>query len=174
MSVTTKTGDDGKSRWSRLHQGSGVPKWEKIEVDKDCDLLEAVGSLDELQAMLGVVKLKNIMIGAPLTDIQKDLWQMMGVLAYEKEWNEVGDRIEWLEKEIKEMEESLPKISEFVLPGVSEVEAELNLARTICRRAERRLVALSKETGSGKVDNSLLIYINRMSDYLFILGRVIL
>jgi len=153
----TKTGDDGKSRWSGK------------EVEKDCELLSAVGDLDELQAQLGVAKLKNIMVAAPLTDIQKDLWNLMGWLAYEKVWSEIEKRIKWLEDEIIEMESALPKINEFVIPGVNETEAEINLARTVCRRAERSLVRLDKKQ---KFDKNILIYINRLSDYLFMLGRI--
>ena len=162
MSVVTKTGDDGKSRW-----GNKV-------VDKDSELLEAVGTLDELQAVVGMVRVKGgprWTINDPSEAIEKDLWSIMGSLACDSR-NKIQDsRIKQLEKDIKELEERLPRQTKFRMPGENELEAWLNLARTVCRRAERKLVKYSKVYPD--LDKNILIYINRLSDYLFIISRLV-
>ena len=136
MTITTKTGDDGKSRW----QGKVV--------DKDSPLLEAVGELDELQSLIED------------DEIQKDLYQIMGTLTYETGIEKLEIRIEQLEKE-------LGPITKFLVFKNSEAR-KYNWVRTVCRRAERRLVTLSKVQ---QIDPNVLIYINRLSDYLFMLAR---
>jgi len=136
MSIITKTGDDGKSRFLG-----------KI-VDKDSDLLEAVGTLDELQALIED------------EEIQKDLYKIMATLAYET-------GIEDLENKIKKLEGEMKPLTSFLVFKKPEAR-KLNLARTVCRRAERRLVTLSR---SQQIDPNVLIYINRLSDYLFMLSR---
>lgn len=134
--ITTKTGDDGKSRW----QGRIV--------DKDSALMEAVGTLDELQAVIEDEK------------IQKDLYKIMGTLAYES-------GIEDLEMKIEKLEKDLGPITNFLIFMNPEAR-KYNWIRTVCRRAERRLVSLSRVQ---QIDPNVLIYINRLSDYLFMLSR---
>lgn len=143
MSVVTKTGDDGKSRFLG-----------KV-VDKDSDLLEAVGTLDELQALIE---------GG---EIQKDLYGIMGELGYDKKVDSLELRVTSLEKEIERIEKDLKPITGFLI-FKNEKARRLNFARTVCRRAERRLVTLSR---SQQIDPNILIYINRLSDYLFMLSR---
>jgi cob(I)alamin adenosyltransferase len=157
MGIVTKTGDDGKSRW--LNQ----------VVEKDSRLLEAVGTIDELQAMLGVAKVRVFLERGVIESIQQDLWAIMGELAYKQEFASVTERTKEIEEEIKEMESELPKIENFLMPGEVEVEAVLNFSRAICRRAERRMVSLHKKKRFRK---ELMVYLNRLSDYLFTLGRV--
>jgi cob(I)alamin adenosyltransferase len=143
MSVTTKTGDDGKSRFLG-----------KV-VDKDSDLLEAVGTLDELQALIED------------GEIQKDLYGIMGELGYDKKVDSLELRVTSLEKEIERIEKDLKPITGFLI-FKNQKAREINFARTVCRRAERRLVTLSR---SQQIDPNILIYINRLSDYLFMLSR---
>ena len=134
--ITTKLGDDGKSRFSG-----------KI-VDKDSDLLEAVGTLDELQAIVED------------EDIQKDLSDIMAAIMFDKKVLEFKKQIVDLKKEFG----SLNKFLIFKKPEAR----RLNWVRTVCRRAERRLVTLSR---SQQIDPNILIYINRLSDYLFMKAR---
>ncbi|HNZ84636.1 MAG TPA: ATP:cob(I)alamin adenosyltransferase [Candidatus Woesebacteria bacterium] len=144
--ITTKVGDGGKS-WC----GGKM-------VDKDGPLLEAMGSLDELQAGLMMVDEKKIV---------KDLKEIMGIIASLSSSSslsscKVKDKVEWLEREIKKMDKG--DVEEFLVFETKKAR-EFNLVRTVCRRAERRLVGYGKV---GKVDKGILIYINRLSDYLFL------
>lgn len=148
MSVVTKTGDDGKSRFLG-----------KI-VDKDSDLLEAVGALDELQAALGLINSK-------IKTIQDELYEIMGNIAYETRNLKLENRIKRFEVEIKEAEKELKPLSKFLIFRNNKA-AKINWVRTVCRRAERALVKLSR---SQQIDSNILIYINRLSDYLFIKAR---
>ncbi len=143
MTITTKTGDDGKSRW----QGRIV--------DKDSPLLEAVGALDELQAVI--------------EDEQtaKNLYQIMGELAYNQKISDLKTLISGLEEEIKKLEEELPKLNQFLIFKKKKAR-DLNWQRAICRRAERRLVSLKKVQ---QIDPNIIIYINRLSDFIYLLAR---
>lgn len=144
MTITTKTGDDGKSRWLG-----------KV-VDKDSPLLEAVGALDELQAVVNDEK------------IAEDLYQIMGEIAYGAEKLDFGGRILAMEKEIEKLESELPRVNKFLIFKKEEAK-NLNWQRAVCRRAERRLVSLSK---SQQIDPNILIYINRLSDVIYLLARL--
>lgn len=157
MSIVTKTGDDGKSRW----QG-------KI-VDKDSQLLTAIGDIDELMAVIQVTQSKvKKSESQKLKKIVDDLYQIMGDLAYEVRFKNYNFRIKQLEKDIKKMENELPKLSQFIT-FENELGAWLNWSRTVARRAERSTVALVKKQ---MVDKNILIYLNRLSDYLFMLSRI--
>ncbi|MBI2465470.1 ATP:cob(I)alamin adenosyltransferase [Candidatus Shapirobacteria bacterium] len=146
MSVVTKTGDDGKSRFLG-----------KV-MAKDSELLETVGTLDELQALLMIVGQK---------DLARDIYEIMGELGYEVRSMKYDLRIEQFEKEIKKIEKKLKPITNFLIFKNKNAK-KINWVRTVCRRAERRLVALSKKED---VSPKLLAYINRLSDYLFMLSR---
>jgi len=142
--ITTKTGDDGKSRFSG-----------KV-VSKDSDLLEVVGTLDEVQSMIEDEV------------IQKDIYEIMAsVSGYEGDMNKIRLRISELESETKKIENKLPENTFFLIFKTNKGR-NLNIVRTVCRRAERRLVTLSR---SQQIDPNILIYINRLSDYLFMLSR---
>ena len=175
MSIYTKTGDTGKTS---LLSGE--------RVFKDCINLRVVGELDELNSSLGVI-LSVIPTGVEesflgfIQTIQKNLFKLGGELASLQ--NSMGtvkgtenstdrkieiDDIEKLEKEIDLMEKELPELKNFILPGGSQAGAELHRARTVCRRAERELVAFSKEQ---KVRPEVHQYLNRLSDYLFVTAR---
>lgn len=148
MTVTTKSGD------------KGVSYWKDKSVGKDNILIETIGTLDEVQAIME-------MVGIDLEEIKVDLWGIMGEIAYEKKYERLEERIEVMEKTIDELEEKLPKIEKFVI--FKDARAiKLNWLRTVVRRAERRMVELSKQQA---FNSKLLAYINRLSDYLFMIAR---
>lgn len=147
-------------------------------VRKNSDRLEAYGTLDEFSSALGIV------VAMPdcdeysrdrLLDIQNTLFNLGGYLACEvkdgeqpQAWGLTNQQISDLEKEIDRLDAATPKVNAFVLPGGTLLSAHTHLARTICRRAERCVVTLMERV---YVDPNLLKYINRLSDYLFILAR---
>lgn len=151
--VTTRSGDDGKSRWSG-----------RVEA-KDGALLEALGSIDELQATLGVAKSKveSLKSKSKIEKIEEDLGQIMAELASAKfSIFNFKFSIKRMEEEIKELGKG--KIVEGRFLKIKEMDPWLNWARTICRRCERRVVTL-------KAPKDILVYFNRLSDYLFLLSR---
>ena len=158
MSITTKEGDDGKSRfWGR-------------EIEKDNILMETVGTIDELQSCLGLSKnlVKEDKWKKEIERIQKNMIDTSGVLMLQDEWKKSEEEMNFLDQRIEEMENQMPAMRSFIVVGENMAEAALNLSRTICRRAERRIYSLGKEQ---KVDENILKYFNRLSDYLF-LGAV--
>lgn len=160
--ITTKTGDKGQTTCGNK------------KIDKDSLLVNLVGEIDELQAVMGIVRCK--FVGDNLKDplqlvienIQKDLMKINGELACEMKFVEIEKKINGFEKEIEKMEGELPELKEFLIPGVNETEAYLNLARTVCRRIERGAVKLNREK---PINSSVLVYLNRLSDYLFLIMR---
>lgn len=156
--ITTKTGDMGQTTCGNKR------------VDKDDLLVEVVGTIDELQAILGIIKLKVKSEKLKVEEIQKDLIEVSGELACGKKFENLEKRVGEIGKEIYVIEKDLPELKEFIIPGKNEAEAFLHLGRTVCRRAERKLVGLNKKQ---IVDKEILKYFNRLSDYLFILARKI-
>jgi cob(I)alamin adenosyltransferase len=168
MKIYTKTGDRGETG---LIDGSRVPK--------DDARVAAYGDIDELQAMLGVVKSEapaDSRLATLLTTIQRDLFSLSArladpgdTIAERKDKVVTGDaRIEALEREIDAREGELPPLRSFILAGGGPVGAKLHLARTICRRAERTAVCLDRRVG---LDPVIVTYLNRLSDLLFVLAR---
>jgi len=165
--IYTKTGDQGETG---LIDGSRVPK--------DHLRVAAYGDLDELNAALGVVVAhsEDAALQALLLDIQRDLFALgaqladpKATVAARKVKAAVGEaNVERLEKAIDERDARLPALQAFILPGGSRLGAFLHLARTVCRRAERTVVALGREAS---VDPLIPVYVNRLSDLLFVLAR---
>ena len=159
FSVSTKTGDDG---YTNIIGRDRLPKNHPI--------LESLGTLDELNAFLGDAKAAlNTQSDTTeiINEIQKDLSLLMGILAGMSIPAEGIDEGR-LTSLIDELEATLPPFTAFAVPGANPVSAKLHIARTICRRAERRLV------GSGLSEKVMAIvvpYINRLSDLLFLLAR---
>ena len=146
-------------------------------IDKDDPRLEAYGTVDELNSVLGMVRANNppARIDEISANLQNDLFNVGADLATPaaKRWEGmylVGDAdVLKLEQWIDELNEPLPPLREFILPGGGQVGALLHLARTVCRRAERRvltLMQLHEDVGDGS-----LRYLNRLSDLLFVAAR---
>ncbi|MEQ1946572.1 MAG: cob(I)yrinic acid a,c-diamide adenosyltransferase [Bryobacteraceae bacterium] len=170
--IYTKRGDAGETS---LVGGQRVPK--------DVARIEAYGTVDELNACLGVAIIscrehseagKLAPLGAILLRVQHELFNLGSILATEpedihpKQPRVTHTEIEQLEKEIDTMNESLAPLRSFVLPGGTRLNAELHVARTVCRRAERLLVSLAREAS---VPPEAIQYLNRLSDALFVWSR---
>ncbi|MEO7795948.1 MAG: cob(I)yrinic acid a,c-diamide adenosyltransferase [Thermoanaerobaculia bacterium] len=164
--IYTRTGDDGSTA---LGFGTRTPK--------DALRVDCYGTVDELNAVLGVVLSQRPpeSLAAPLVRIQNDLFHLgsdLCVTEAEKAKRPLP-RIEkrhvtWLEGEIDSWNERLPALENFILPGGSVVAAHLHVARTVCRRAERILVTLARQEPVGEW---ALPYLNRLSDLLFVQAR---
>jgi cob(I)alamin adenosyltransferase len=167
MKIYTRTGDQGDTG---LIDGS--------RVGKDTLRVECYGEVDEVNACLGLVRSQGGDAGRDglLVEVQKDLFALGAQLADPQA--RVGSRkskaavtpahVKRLEDAIDVAEASLPPLRAFILPGGSPAGALLHFARTVCRRAERRVVALSRRDD---VDPLVLGYLNRLSDLLFVLAR---
>lgn len=163
----TRTGDDGTTS---LAGGTRAPK--------DSARLEAYGTLDELNSWLGLLAAATAMPDnrrTMLRRIQNTLFDIGAELATEpeSEWQPrplPDTEVERLEGYIDEIDGSLPPLRRFVLPGGTPDSARANIARTVARRAERRIIALGR---TAQVNPAIICYVNRLSDLLFALAREI-
>ena len=157
--ITTRTGDDGTTG---LGDGS--------RTGKDDPRIAAMGDVDELNAAIGVLLAEPLpqTMAAVLVEIQHDLFELGGEICIPGYENLATARIEWLDAMIAESNADLPPLEEFILPGGCRAAALAHQARTIARRAERSLVALSR---SAAVRSEPMAYLNRLSDLLFVLAR---
>lgn len=165
MKIYTKTGDKGTTA---LFGGKRVSKSDMR--------IEAYGTVDELNAYIGLVRFKDIDTRSieTLAEIQDRLFTLGSILASEPGKNNLkipdlneGD-VEFLENEIDQMNESLPELKSFVLPGGNDAVGFCHVARCVCRRAERDVVRLAQNE---VVPEIIIVYLNRLSDYLFVLSR---
>jgi cob(I)alamin adenosyltransferase len=169
LRIYTRTGDEGTTGLF----GGG-------RVDKSHPRVEAYGEVDELNAALGLARSIEMMprIDEVLVPVQRDLFAIGALLAtpdhakmreqLEKARVDEG-RIAQLERAIDEGEAELEPLRSFIIPGGTPKAAALHVARTVCRRAERRVVALAREI---ELPELVVIYLNRLSDLLFVLARV--
>jgi cob(I)alamin adenosyltransferase len=165
MKIYTKTGDKGDTS---LVYGTRVRK-NDMRID-------SYGTVDELNAYIGLLRDQavNELRKDILKEIQDRLFTIGASLATEpnKDRKKIPDLyesdVELLEKEMDKMDTELPELRHFVLPGGHESVSFCHVARTVCRRAERLCVALSREV---EVDDLIIKYLNRLSDYLFVLSR---
>lgn len=166
MKIYTKTGDKGTTA---LFTGTRVPK-HHIRI-------ESYGTIDELNSFLGLLRDQEMDTHTKeiLMLIQDKLFTVGSILATEPKRDHrlkipriSEDDIELLEKEMDQMNESLPEMTHFILPGGHTTVSYCHIARTVCRRAERMISYLNENE---PVRASLLSYINRLSDYLFVLAR---
>ena len=141
-------------------------------VQKDSVRVAAMGDVDELNSVLGMVicKCKPGDVKETLITIQHDLFNLGGQLTMPDYALITEQRVRWLEQTLDKMNADLPPLKEFILPGGGEAATACHLARTVCRRAERTLVALSREY---EFSNHINAYINRLSDLLFVASRVL-
>ncbi len=159
--VTTKKGDKGNTSL-----GDG-----KI-VSKTHPSIDVLGDLDELNAMIGfaITACDETAIKKELLIIQNDLFSIGGEISLPDKEIELlsKDRITTLESQIEEMNKTLPALKEFILPGGNEFTSRLHITRAVCRRVERQVVSLlDSENGNTR----RIQYLNRLSDYLFVLAR---
>ncbi len=166
VKIYTKTGDKGKTS---LFGGRRVSKNNLI--------IEVLGEIDELNSAIGValaelsIKYKVLSINKELIEIQKDLFEIGALIANPSSASKnLPGRISTLEKMIDELTKELPELSNFILPGGNRAGSILHFARSVCRRAERKAVALSEKE---KVDQNILSYFNRLSDLIFVFARFI-
>src|SRR5271170_2352136 len=160
--IYTRTGDDGSTG---LGDGARVST-ESLRV-------EAYGTVDETNSALGVVLAIPELpaeIKRTLVEIQHDLFDLGGELCIPGHVMISPDHVARLEKELDGFNEGLPPLKEFILPGGGAAAAACHLARTICRRAERRCWSLAREEN---VAAEALKYLNRLSDLLFVLARIL-
>jgi len=166
--IYTRTGDDGTTS---LGSGDRRKKYD-LRVD-------AYGTLDEVNAVIGIVRLHtagDTDLDPPLARIQNDLFDVEADLCLSEKGpggarlTVTDAQVDWLEGEIDRLNADLAPLRSFILPGGSPAAAYMHLARTVCRRAERIMVALRDKPGEAVTDASLK-YVNRLSDFLFVAGR---
>jgi cob(I)alamin adenosyltransferase len=160
--IYTRTGDDGSTG---LGDGSRVAK--------DNARVEAYGTVDELNSVIGLLlavpKLPK-QVAACLTGVQHELFDLGGELCIPGHTLIRAEHVVQLERALDEFNEKLPALKEFILPGGGPAAAACHLARTVARRAERRVCTLAR---GESVSPELLRYLNRLSDLLFVLARVL-
>jgi cob(I)alamin adenosyltransferase len=167
VKIYTKTGDTGTTS---LVDGKRVSKTDRR--------LEAYGTVDELNATIGTITQHSV-FGQEnvINNIQNDLFNIGSNLATEdssvrSQLPQISESsVEVLEKAIDEMNAQLPVLKNFVLPGGTPANAHAHMARTVCRRAERRVIALEDDTENAHI---IIKYLNRLSDYFFVLSRYVL
>jgi cob(I)alamin adenosyltransferase len=164
MSIYTKTGDTGTTA---LFGGTRLPKYD-IQI-------EAYGTIDEATSFIGSVyeSIKDQDVKDLLTAIQHNLYKIMAYLSgADLQEKELASHITIFEKEIDHLEKTLPKLTRFILPQGSEQASRIHLARTIIRRAERRVVEFVDSKKEKTSEDAVCIqYLNRLSDLFFMLAR---
>ncbi|MBB5397687.1 cob(I)yrinic acid a,c-diamide adenosyltransferase [Mucilaginibacter sp. AK015] len=167
MKIYTKTGDKG---YTSLIGGTRVPKHHLR--------IESYGTVDELNSYIGLIRDQDISTHDKdlLKQIQDRLFTIGSSLAADPGKSKMvipdlhPEDVELLEKEMDRMNETLPELRHFILPGGSNTVSYCHIARCVCRRAERLCVHLA---GESTVDEKVNIYLNRLSDYLFTLARMV-
>ena len=159
--IYTRTGDDGSTG---LGDGGRIAK--------DAARVEAYGTVDELNSFIGVVATMDISdeIAVLIAGIQQKLFDLGGELCMPGYTLVPDSYVEGLEKQLDTFNEDLPPLKDFILPGGSKAAARCHLARTIARRAERRVISFSKNED---VNPASIRYLNRLSDLLFVTARVL-
>lgn len=165
MPIYTRRGDKGQTS---LFGGTRVLKSD--------ERVDTYGTVDELNSLVGVVvahiENRHKKLATVLESIQHDLFDIGSYLANPKALpvKRLEERAVFFEQEIDKMTEKMPELHNFILPGGGRVGASLHQARTVCRRAERRLVALIQKE---EVDENVVKYVNRLSDLLFTMARFV-
>jgi cob(I)alamin adenosyltransferase len=168
--IYTRTGDGGKTRLGDMS-----------ETVKHDPRVEAYGDVDEANSALGLARAalgSGHELDAMLKRIQNDMFDLGGDLCVPESEEPLGfeplrmtqGQVERLEREIDALNARLAPLNSFILPGGSEAAARLHLARTVCRRAERKLTALI--AGGARINPAALKYLNRLSDLVFVMARI--
>lgn len=162
MTIYTKKGDRGETTLFNSKTS------QRVLVAKDSLRIDAIGAIDEVNSYLGVIssnkepELKKI-----IEKLQEELFTIGSIMAGAN-LRFYSTKTKYLEKEIDKMQRKLPKIKHFILPGGVLVGSQLYFARALARKAERAVIALSKKE---EIRPQILIYLNRLSDFLFVLAR---
>ncbi|MFK8013117.1 MAG: cob(I)yrinic acid a,c-diamide adenosyltransferase [Marinicellaceae bacterium] len=158
--IVTKTGDDGSTG---LASGKRVSKADNI--------IEAIGSIDELNSSIGMVlsASKNIELNKELTQLQHNLFNCGGDLCLEGSILITHEHIKEIERSLENYNQQLAPLKNFILPSGSELTSRVHMARSICRRAERILVKAHEDN---EFNPLLLVFVNRLSDWLFVIARI--
>ena len=158
--IYTRTGDAGETG-----------KADGTRVRKDDALIHAQGDIDELNSFLGLLacKVDNNELMELIKRVQNDLFNIGAELSISHPYIS-GQDVHFLEQRLDHFNEDLPPLKEFILPGGGEAASLCHIARAVCRRAERSLVTLGREQ---QVGPDMLAYVNRLSDLLFVLARVL-
>jgi cob(I)alamin adenosyltransferase len=167
VKIYTKTGDKG-----------GTKLFDGTPVRKNDTRVEAYGQVDELHASIGAAAafLEDKELKALLADVQRDLFSVGAQLADPNQHGKKqksrldAARIQALEEAIDRFETELPPLRQFILAGGAPAGAMLHVARTVCRRAERRVTALAETV---ELDSRTIEYLNRLSDFLFVFARLV-
>nr|VFJ93773.1 MAG: ATP:cob(I)alamin adenosyltransferase [Candidatus Kentron sp. H]VFJ94486.1 MAG: ATP:cob(I)alamin adenosyltransferase [Candidatus Kentron sp. H]VFK00984.1 MAG: ATP:cob(I)alamin adenosyltransferase [Candidatus Kentron sp. H] len=159
--IYTRTGDKGTTG---LADGS--------RVEKDHQRMETIGEVDELNSFVGVLLARDIpdKVRGTLTGVQHALFDLGGELAIPGSTVIAPEYVTTLEQALDELNQELPPLEEFILPSGGPAAAACHVARSVCRRTERRLVTLAREVA---VNQESRHYVNRLSDLLFVLARVL-
>lgn len=161
MSIYTKTGDNGSTRLMKLQN-----------VSKSDDRIQLLGNIDELTSNLGLIKASMDLeeIRTEMERIQKNLMTIMAGIAdqFNQQHKVNEEEVTHLETEINRMEASFPRKNEFILPGQTKESAQIDVARTVARRAERWLTIVDRKFN---VEQGFKKYMNRLADYLYMLAR---
>ncbi len=159
--IYTRTGDDGST---------GLGNGDRVR--KDDLRVEAFGTVDELNSTIGIVLSHGIPdeLAKILTEVQHDLFNLGGELCIPGHTMITADTTRQLETAIDQLNEDLPPLKEFILPGGGVAAAHCHLARTVCRRAERRTLSLA---AAEDVNAEALNFLNRLSDLLFVMARTL-
>ena len=168
MKIYTKTGDRGETSL-----------FDNTRVSKADPRVDAYGEVDEVNACIGAARAAGALadLAAPLDSIQRNLFALGARLADPSariaervtKATVTDQHVKELEQLIDRLETEMPPLRRFILPGGSPAGALLHLARTVCRRAERRVIGL----GSDAVDPIVVVYLNRLSDLLFVMARAV-
>ncbi|WP_026894420.1 cob(I)yrinic acid a,c-diamide adenosyltransferase [Clostridiisalibacter paucivorans] len=165
MIIYTKTGDKGETSL-----------YDNKRVSKDSARVESYGTIDELNSAIGLAKnfIEDKEVYDFLNSVQRKLFDVAAQLATEDETKLkvkiVEEDVEKLEKYIDKLLEKFKKPDHFIIPGCGKASGFLHLARTICRRAERRIITLSK---IARIDPMVIKYVNRLSDVLYTVARYV-
>lgn len=162
MPIYTKTGDSGSTS---LFGGKRVLKCE--------ELVDVYGSIDELNSWVGKIasEIESSDVQAFLSAIQQDLFVIGSHLAgWDADIHALPKRVQEMEARIDVLDDTLPKLQNFILPGGTLLASDVHIARAICRRVERQAVSLAQKQ---EVDGRILMYLNRLSDLFFMLARFI-
>jgi cob(I)alamin adenosyltransferase len=162
--IYTRTGDDGSTG---LGDGS--------RIRKDDARVESYGTIDELNSALGIFAANDLPddIAATTLAVQQKLFNLGGELCIPGAAIITAQDVAELEVELDRLNAVLPPLKEFILPGGTAAAAHCHLARTICRRAERRIISLAALVATADVNQQSIQYLNRLSDLLFVIARTL-